>query len=162
MKQMVTLNVNKSEVSLEVDTHATLLDVLRRVLKMFGTREACGIGMCGACTVLVDGRAMSTCLMLAVLADGVNIETIEGLATDGSLHPIQQAFIDNAGFQCSYCTPGFIMSVKALLDENPLPDRQEIREYLAGNLCRCGSYVKIEEAVLDAASRLRSSSKSEV
>ena len=155
MRQTVTLRVNRAEFDVEVDTHATLLQVLRKELKMFGTREACGIGMCGACTVLVDGRAMSSCLILAVLAGDRMIETIEGMAVDGVLHPIQQAFIDNFGFQCSYCTPGFIMSVKALLDENPTPQPAEIREYLAGNLCRCGSYLKIEEAVLDAASRLR-------
>lgn len=159
MKQTVTLSINKSEVTVETDTRTTLLELLRKELKMFGTREACGIGMCGACTVLIDGRAISSCLLLAVLAEGSQIESIEGMASDGTLHPIQQAFIDNAGFQCSYCTPGFIMSVKALLEENPAPQPHEIREYLAGNLCRCGSYVKIEAAVLDAATRLNSTAK---
>lgn len=155
MKEHVILNINKSEVAIEVDTHATLLDVLRKEMKMFGTREACGIGMCGACTVLLDGKPVSACLMLALFAEGHELETIEGLAVNGELHPIQQAFIDHSAFQCSYCTPGFIMTVKGMLDENPAPTSDEVREYLAGNLCRCGSYVKIEEAVLDAAERAK-------
>lgn len=161
MKQAITLKINGTEVETEADTQATLLEVLRRQMKMFGAREACGIGMCGACTVLMDGKATSSCLSLAVLAEDQDIETIEGLASGGELHPIQQAFIDNAGFQCSYCTPGFILSVKSLLDENPSPEPEEVREFLAGNLCRCGSYVKIEEAVMDAARRLRSGQSEE-
>lgn len=154
MKEVVMLTVNGQEREVDVDTRRTLLEVLRTDLKLFGAREACGIGMCGACTVLIDGHAISSCLTLAVLAQGKQIETIEGLAQNGRLHPIQQAFVDNAGFQCSYCTPGFILGTKSLLDENPRPTRDEVREYLAGNLCRCGSYVKIEASVLDAAQRL--------
>lgn len=154
MRRAIELRLNGTRMEVEANTHHTLLEVLRRELKMFGTREACGIGMCGACTVLMDGKPISSCLLLAVLAEGHELITIEGMADDGQLHPIQQAFIDNSAFQCSYCTPGFILSVKALLDENPQPDSGEIREYLAGNLCRCGSYVKIEEAVVDAAGRL--------
>ncbi len=156
MKQELTLTLNDKEVSFETTTHSTLLEVLRDQLKMFGAREACGIGMCGACTVLMDGQPVSSCLLLAVLVEGHEILTIEGLAVGGELHPIQQAFIDHSAFQCSYCTPGFIVSVKALLEENSTPTPLEVREYLAGNLCRCGSYVKIEEAVLDAADRMRS------
>ena len=139
-----------------MDLDETLLDVLRRELKLFGVREGCGIGMCGACTVLVDGQPVSSCLMLAALAEGKSILTIEGLAEGPTLHPIQQAFADHTAFQCSYCTPGFILSTKVLLDDRPAPSVDEIREYLSGNLCRCGSYVKIVEAVLDAAERLRS------
>ena len=154
MKQEVELRVNGAEVTLEIETHHTLLEVLRRELKLFGTREACGIGMCGACTVLIDGKPISSCLKLAVLAEGSEIMTVEGMGSNDGLHPIQQAFIDHSAFQCSYCTPGFLLSVKALLEETPQPSSHEIREYLAGNLCRCGSYVKIEEAVLDAAERM--------
>ena len=114
--------------------------MLRREFQTFGVRESCGIGMCGACTVLVDGRAISSCLVLAGLAGGLAVETVEGLGTTGALHPIQQAFVDHSGFQCSYCTPGFIMATKALLAENPNPTADEVRHGLAGNLCRCGSY----------------------
>ncbi|MPZ52401.1 MAG: 2Fe-2S iron-sulfur cluster binding domain-containing protein [Acidimicrobiia bacterium] len=154
MRRDVELRVNDRQLLLDIDTRHTLLEVLRNQLKMFGTREACGIGMCGACTVLIDGKPISSCLLLAVLAEGHELATIEGLAVDGHLHPIQQAFIDKSAFQCSYCTPGFILSVKALLEENPQPSSDDIREYLAGNLCRCGSYVKIEEAVVEAAAIL--------
>jgi len=114
--------------------------------------------MCGACTVLLDGKPTSSCLLLAPLAEGKEILTIEGLADHGQLHPIQQAFIDHNAFQCAYCTPGFILSTKSLLEENPSPSAEEIRHYLSGNLCRCGSYVKIQEAVLDAADRMRKES----
>jgi aerobic-type carbon monoxide dehydrogenase small subunit (CoxS/CutS family) len=151
----VSLDVNGARHSVSVALDETLLDVLRRELKLFGVREGCGIGMCGACTVLVDGQPMSSCLMLAALAVGKTLVTIEGLAEDATLHPIQQAFADHTAFQCSYCTPGFILSARALLEEHPAPSVDEIRDFLAGNLCRCGSYVKIVDAVLDAAQRLR-------
>ena len=152
----VSLNVNGAQHTVSAAIDGTLLDVLRRELKLFGVREGCGIGMCGACTVLVDGKPMSSCLMLAGLTEGKSILTVEGLADGGALHPIQQAFADHTAFQCSYCTPGFILSTKVLLEENPAPSADEIRDFLAGNLCRCGSYVKIVDAVLDAARRLSS------
>jgi aerobic-type carbon monoxide dehydrogenase small subunit (CoxS/CutS family) len=155
MKQIIKFKVNGSEDEKAVHTHHSLLEVLRAEFKLFGAREGCGIGMCGACTVLLDGQPISSCLLLAPLAEGKEIVTIEGLSDPGKLHPIQQAFIDHNAFQCSYCTPGFILSTKSLLEENPTPTVDEIRAYLAGNLCRCGSYYKIQEAVLDAAARMR-------
>jgi aerobic-type carbon monoxide dehydrogenase small subunit (CoxS/CutS family) len=155
MKQIVKLKVNGIEEEIAVHTHHSLLEVLRGEFKLFGAREGCGIGMCGSCTVLLDGQPISSCLLLAPLAEGKEILTIEGLAEPGKLHPIQQAFIDHNAFQCSYCTPGFILSTKSLLAENPAPTAEQVRAYLAGNLCRCGSYYKIQEAVLDAAARLR-------
>jgi carbon-monoxide dehydrogenase small subunit/isoquinoline 1-oxidoreductase alpha subunit/xanthine dehydrogenase YagT iron-sulfur-binding subunit len=149
------LQVNGRTHRVKARMHHTLLEVLRRELKLFGTREGCGVGMCGACTVLMDGKPVSGCLLLAPLAEGKDILTIEGLAGPaGELHVIQQAYIDHTAFQCSYCTPGFILSTKALLDENPHATQAEAREYLSGNLCRCGSYVKIMDAVLDARERL--------
>ena len=154
MKKLVTLNVNGWEQEVAVQPHHTLLDVLRREFKLFSVREGCGIGMCGACTVLIDGKPVSSCLLLAPLAAGKEIITVEALGQE-KLHPIQQAFVDHTAFQCSYCTPGFILTTKALLEENPDPSPDEIKDYLAGNLCRCGSYVKILEAVLDAAQRLQ-------
>ena len=156
MKKLVRLNVNGFEQEVAVATHHTLLDVLRREFKLFSVREGCGIGMCGACTVLLDGKPVSSCLLLAALAAEKPIVTVEALEQDGQLHPIQQAFVDHTAFQCSYCTPGFILTTKALLEENASPTPEQIKDYLAGNLCRCGSYVKILDAVLDAAGRLRS------
>ena len=152
---MLTLRVNGRSHRVKARTHHTLLDVLRNELKLFGTREGCGVGMCGSCTVLVDGLPMSSCLLLATLAQHREIITIEGLQGPlGELHPVQQAYIDHTGFQCSYCTPGFILSTVALLSEKPDVTEEEAREYLAGNLCRCGSYVKILQAVLDARDRM--------
>lgn len=153
----VSLRVNGADHEITTAPDETLLNALRRELHLFGVREGCGIGMCGACTVLVDGKPMSACLMLAGLSAGRDIVTVEGLADGDRLHPIQQAFVDHTAFQCSYCTPGFILTTKALLEENVAPTACDIREYLAGNLCRCGSYVKIIDAVLDAAERLRKS-----
>jgi aerobic-type carbon monoxide dehydrogenase small subunit (CoxS/CutS family) len=152
----LTLRVNGAEHRVRARAHHTLLDVLRGELKLFGVREACGVGMCGACTVLADGKPISACLMLAPLAEGKELLTVEGMAeTDGALSTIQQAFVDHTAFQCSYCTPGFLLSAKALLAEDPDPSEEEARAYLAGNLCRCGSYVKILDAVMDAKTRLK-------
>ena len=156
MSQRVRLRVNGQTRDLDVEVHDTLLEVLRSEFKLNGPREGCGIGMCGACTVLIDEKPISSCLALAALAQGREILTVEGLATGHELHPIQQAYVDHNAFQCSYCTPGFILSTKALLAENANPTADDVREYLAGNLCRCGSYVKILDAVLDAARALRS------
>jgi aerobic-type carbon monoxide dehydrogenase small subunit (CoxS/CutS family) len=151
----LSLTVNGRVHTVRARTQHTLLQVLREQLKLFGVREGCGIGMCGACTVLVDGNPISSCLMLAPQASGKDILTIEGLESQhGDLHPIQQAFVDHTAFQCSYCTPGFILTTLALLTENAHPNESMVRSYLAGNLCRCGSYVKIVDAVLDARDRL--------
>ena len=129
------------------DRGRVLLEVLREELGLGGTKEGCGIGMCGACTVLIDGKPFSSCLILAGQAAGREILTIEGLGGKDTLHPVQQAFLDEGAFQCAYCTPGFVLSTVALLSENPTPDEEDIREYLSGNLCRCGSYQNILRAV---------------
>ena len=143
---MTRLRVNGVDHEADVGTR-TLLAVLRDDLGLVGAKEGCGIGMCGACTILVDGEPISSCLMLAVQASGRDIVTVEGLAPEGKLHFIQQAFIDHGAFQCAYCTPGFVLSTLALLTETPSPDSEEIRDYLSGNLCRCGSYPNILRAV---------------
>jgi carbon-monoxide dehydrogenase small subunit len=132
----------------------TLLAFLREQLKLTGTKEGCGNGQCGACTVIMDGKAVNSCLVLAVQADGARITTIEGVEGPDGLHPLQQAFIDEGAVQCGFCTPGMILSAKALLDENADPDEGEIKEALSGNLCRCTGYVKIIRAVKNAARRL--------
>lgn len=149
------LRVNGAGYELSVPVSRTLLEALRDELNLVGAREGCGIGLCGACTVLIDGHPISSCLMLAVQAAGKEIVTIEGLADGAKLHSVQQAYIDHAAFQCAYCTPGFILSTVALLTLNPSPDDDFIDEYLAGNLCRCGSYLNIREAVEAAAKSLQ-------
>ena len=155
MERTITVRLNGEPRELTVAPDATLLEVLRDGCGLRSVRETCGIGICGACTVLIDGEPISSCLLLAPLADDRAIETVEGLAAGSELDPVQQAFVDQLGFQCSYCTPGMILSAKALLAENPAPTAGEIARYLAGNLCRCGSYPRIIEAVLLAAERLR-------
>jgi aerobic-type carbon monoxide dehydrogenase small subunit (CoxS/CutS family) len=154
MDHIVHFWLNGEERTLTVQAGDSLLEVLQNELHLYGTRETCGIGMCGACTVLVNDRPLSACLLLAPQIDGQKVLTIEGLSQNGQLHPIQQAFIDHNAFQCSYCTPGMILTAKALLDENPTPDVDQITEYLSGNLCRCGSYKKIIAAVKDASHQL--------
>ena len=151
----VTLRVNGSEHRIRVRPHHTLLYVLRNELKLTGPREGCGIGMCGACTVLADGVPVSSCLLFAALCEGRDLVTVEGLeGPDGRLDPVQEAYRDCTAFQCSYCTPGFILATKAMLGEIPDASPEQVKEYLAGNLCRCGSYVKILEAVMTAQQRL--------
>ena len=140
------LYVNGSKYEIQAEAR-TLLDVLRDDLGLVGTKEGCGVGMCGACTVLVDGKPLSSCLVLAEQVVGKEVLTIEGLGSAENLHPVQQAFLDEGAFQCAYCTPGFVLTTVALLAENPTPNDEEIREYLSGNLCRCGSYQNILQAV---------------
>jgi len=154
----IALTVNGRSEVLRVEGTETLAEALRRELRLFGIREACGIGVCGSCTVLAGGRPLSACLILAGLADGLDLLTIEGLAPDGHLDAVQQAFVDHTAFQCSFCTPGFVLATRALLAEEPRPGRERIAEALAGNLCRCGSYLKILDAVCDAAERLTATS----
>jgi len=149
MKQKITLTVNGRIEKLEVEPYRTLLEVLREDLMLIGTKEGCGVGECGACTVLLDGRAVDACLTLAVRANGREVITIEGLAQGDTLHPLQRAFIEHGAIQCGFCTPGFILTAKAFLDENPHPNEEEVKRALAGNLCRCTGYAKIVEAVLD-------------
>jgi aerobic-type carbon monoxide dehydrogenase small subunit (CoxS/CutS family) len=153
-EQRLSLTVNGTEQEFRVDPGETLLEVLRERMALHGARESCGQGVCGTCTVLVDGRATATCVRLAVLSDGATVETVEGLE-DGALHPLQEAFVEHFAFQCGFCTPGMIMTAKELLDRNPQPSRDEIREQLAGNICRCGAYAEIVDAVEAAAERLR-------
>ncbi len=143
----VTFTVNSETLSLDVPPSTTLLDLLRDRLGLHGTKEYCHSGVCGACTVLADGKAVSSCSMLAGQVDGADVLTIEGLTPDEGLHPIQQAFVDNFGLQCGYCTPGMILLAKALLDENPAPTREEIIRYMGGNICRCTGYAGILRSV---------------
>jgi carbon-monoxide dehydrogenase small subunit len=148
MKRQITLRVNGEEQQLEIEPNRLLLQVLRDNLGLTGTKEGCSIGVCGACSVIVDDRLVSSCLTLAAACDGKTIQTIEGLAQEGKLHPLQQAFIEFGGFQCGICTPGQIMAAKALLDENPKPSEEEVKEWMSGNLCRCTGYYKILESVM--------------
>jgi carbon-monoxide dehydrogenase small subunit len=148
MKYPLTLTVNGEKFDLEIPPHRTLLDLIRNELGLTGTKEGCGSGECGACTVLMDGQPVNACLVLALQAQGKEITTIEGLSRGRRLHSIQEAFISHGAIQCGFCTPGMILSVKALLDRNPRPEEREIRKALSGNLCRCTGYQKIVEAVL--------------
>jgi aerobic carbon-monoxide dehydrogenase small subunit len=147
----IRLIVNGTAHDVEVPSHRTLLDCLRYDLGLTGSKEGCGVGVCGACTVLLDGKMISSCIALAVFADGREVTTVEGLAEDERLHPVQQAFMDAGGFQCGICTPGQIVAAKALLDTNPDPSETEIREWMLGNLCRCTGYYKIIESIRAAA-----------
>lgn len=148
MKHKIFLNVNGEEHEIEAEANRLLLHALREDIGLTGTKEGCSIGVCGACSVIVDGRLVSSCLTLAVACRGKGITTIEGLARDGRLHPLQQAFIEYGGFQCGICTPGQIMAAKALLDANPAPSEEEVKEWMSGNLCRCTGYYKILESVM--------------
>lgn len=148
MKRQIRLKVNGEEVEGWVEPRRTLLDFIRDDLNLTGTKKGCDLGNCGACTVLVDGRPINSCLMLAVEAEGSEVLTIEGLAEGTKLDPIQEAFIQHGAIQCGYCTPGMILSAKALLDEKPRPTEREVRVAISGNLCRCTGYKKIVEAIL--------------
>ena len=150
----ITLTVNGEKHELQVEPWKTLLWVLREELNLTGTKEGCGTGECGACTVILGGKAVNACLVLAPLADGENITTIEGIVRKGQLHPIQEAFIEEGGVQCGFCTPGMVLAAKALLDENPRPTEEEIRRAILGNLCRCTGYVKIVKSIQAAAKKM--------
>ena len=150
MKQ-IKLTVNGKEYQVSVAPSTTLLELIREDLGLTGTKEGCGMGECGACTVIMDNKAVNSCLVLAAEADDKSITTVEGLASGEQLHPIQQAFIDNGGFQCGFCTPGMILATKALLDENPNPTDDDIRKGIAGNFCRCTGYTKIFASIKAAA-----------
>jgi aerobic carbon-monoxide dehydrogenase small subunit len=154
-KIAVILKVNGEEKELLIREDALLVDVLRDDIGFTGTKRGCGEGECGTCTVLIDGRPVNSCLILAALVQGKEIITIEGVGTPENLHPIQQAFVDEGAIQCGFCTPGMVMSTKALLDHEKNPDEQQIRKALSGNLCRCTGYVKIVKAVKKAAEELK-------
>jgi aerobic carbon-monoxide dehydrogenase small subunit len=150
--RLINFTLNGQPVSTAIEPHRNLVELLQR-FDLFGARESCGQGLCGCCTVLVDGKAVSGCLYFAVWADGKTITTVESLDADGELAPMQKAFIDAGAFQCGYCTPGFILMSQQLLKENPNPSDDDIRHYLSGNLCRCGTYPEVIEAVKAAAKR---------
>ena len=147
----ISLHVNGQQISREIPDNRLLVDFIRYDLELTGTKEGCSVGACGACTVILDGQPISSCITLAVMADGGDVTTIEGLAKDDRLHPLQQAFLDYGGFQCGICTPGQIMAAKALLDVNAHPSEAEIKTWMMGNLCRCTGYYKIIESIQAAA-----------
>lgn len=153
MKRLINITVNQKKYELAVESNMTLADMIREELRLTGTKKGCGLGECGACTVLLDGKPVSSCLVLAVEADNREVTTIEGIEPENGLHPIQQAFVEKGAIQCGFCTPGMVLSSKALLDENPQPDEQDIRRAISGNLCRCTGYQKIVEAVQSVSTR---------
>jgi carbon-monoxide dehydrogenase small subunit len=155
VSRTVCFTLNGEKVEAEIAPHQSLVEILRERFDLFGARESCAQGLCGCCTVLVDGRAVSGCLYLAAFADGSDVVTIEHLAADGKLNPIQSAFIECGAFQCGFCTPGFVLMAGQLLAEHPDPDEDEIRHYLSGNLCRCAAYPEIIAAVQLAARNMR-------
>ena len=155
MTHTIRMQVNGKDYTVDVPSQRLLIDCLRYDLGLTGTKEGCSVGVCGACTVLMDGALVSSCLMLAVLADGKEVTTVEGQAHNGNLHPVQQAFIDFGGFQCGICTPGMVVAAKALLDENPSPSDDDIKDWMMGNLCRCTGYYKIIESIRGAAARMQ-------
>ena len=150
MNHQIQLKVNGIDHQLDVPARRLLVDCLRYDLGLTGTKEGCSVGVCGACAVLLNGEMIASCIALAVAADGSEIITIEGIAQDGKLHPVQQAFIDHGGFQCGICTPGQVIAAKSLLDNNPDPTEEEVREWMMGNLCRCTGYYGILESVMSA------------
>jgi carbon-monoxide dehydrogenase small subunit len=152
VRKTIGLTVNGRPESIEIETHWTLIQLLREGLQLLGTEEGCGEGSCGSCTVMVDGELVRSCLFLALRAEGRSLLTVEGLAIDGELDPVQRAFVDHGAVQCGFCTPGFLMATKALLRDHPDPTDEEVREFLSGNFCRCGGYTLILAAVRDVAS----------
>lgn len=151
----IRFTLNGRAATADIAVYETVIEVLQREFNLFGGRESCGQGLCGCCTVLVNGTAVSGCLYLAAFVDGAEVTTVEGLADRGVLHPIQQAFVTKTGFQCGYCTPGFILMTEQLLKEHPHPTDDQIRHFLSGNLCRCGTYPDIIAAVKEAANKLQ-------
>ncbi len=151
MKQLIQLKVNGELYEVRVEPWKTLVEVIREDIGLTGTKESCSTGECGACAVLLDGKPVNSCLMLAVEAEGKDLMTVEGLSEEGKLHPLQEAFIKHGAIQCGFCTPGMLLSAKAMLDENPHPTEAEVKEKISGNLCRCTGYVKIMEAILEVA-----------
>lgn len=155
MSRQVKLTVNGETYELEVDNRRTLLEVIREDLNLLGTKKICDMGECGSCTVLLDGMAVNSCLTLAVNAHGKKIETIEGVAQGGTLHPIQEEFVAKGAVQCGFCSPGMILTVKAFLEKNPNPSKEEAEMAIAGNFCRCTGYIRIVDAILSSADRMR-------
>jgi carbon-monoxide dehydrogenase small subunit len=155
MKQPMTFTINGEIYEDEIDVRRTLLEVLRENFGLTGTKKGCNEGECGTCTVILDGKSVTSCLVLAVEAQGKSIETVEGLEQNGELHPLQQALIEHGAFQCGFCTPGVLMAAKGLLNENPKPSEEEVRRAIAGNLCRCTGYNKYVEAILAVAAKPR-------
>ena len=153
-KEIITLTVNGEPYEALVKPNSTLLDVLRDQLELTGSKRGCDAGDCGSCTVIMDGRPVNACLVLALKAEGREITTIEGLAEGTKLHPIQEAFVEYGAIQCGFCTPGMVLSAKALLDRNPKPTEEEIKSGIAGNLCRCTGYIKIVEAIQAASQKM--------
>ena len=153
VKKTISFELNDRPVSAEVAPHHTLVELLHNEFDLFGARESCAQGLCGCCTVVVNGKPVSGCLYLGSFVDGATVETVEGLADGGKLDPVQEAFIEAGAFQCGFCTPGFVLMTKQLLDAHPAPDDDQIRHYLAGNLCRCAAYPEIVKAVKLAASK---------
>ena len=148
MKRALRFTLNGDPLEVEIDPHLTLLQLLRDKLELLGTKEGCGMGECGACTVLLDGKTINSCILPALEVEGRTVTTIEGLTdAQGNLHPIQRAFVEYGAIQCGFCTPGMVLSAKALLDENPKPTEEEIRNGIAGNLCRCTGYLQIVQAI---------------
>jgi aerobic carbon-monoxide dehydrogenase small subunit len=155
MKRTIQFALNGEQVNADVAPHQNLVELLQQRFDLFGARESCAQGLCGCCTVLVDGHAVSGCLTLAAFVDGAEVVTVEGLAVDGKLTPVQEAFLECGATQCGFCTPGFVLMASQLLAEQPDPDEDEIRHYLSGNLCRCAAYAEIIEAVKLAARKTR-------